>query len=104
MQRQKDEYETATKNIQNPIKLKKRKQEIFQYPEDIPEIAALFAHLNKDEMPRNFRKIASTNPEGFGNTRIVNEAAFEKLEPYSGFAFFEAIKRGQKVATYNSLS
>lgn len=104
MQRQREEYEKATKDIQNPIKLKKRKQEIFQYPEDIPDIAALFTHLNKEQMPRKFRKIALTNPEGFGNTKIVKEAAFEKLERYSEFAFSEATKRGQKVTTYNSLS
>lgn len=90
-QRAKD-YEEAKKTITDREKLKERLKEIFQYPEKIPEVAALLEHLSTDQMPRKFRE-TKTNSLGFKNESIVDYASFEKLEVYNDALFLGNSKR-----------
>lgn len=94
--RQLEEYKEAKRTISDEITLKKKLAEIFPFPENIPEIAALFSHLSTESRPRKFRS-NGRNKLGFGNIEIDNPAAFENLDYYSDFVFRPPAKRGKKV-------
>lgn len=73
--------------------MNERAKEIFLFPENIPEVEALFDHLSTDQLPRKFRE-TSSNRDGF--TKIVNAASFENLDKYCNVAAWKR-KKGHRV-------
>lgn len=97
LQQQFNDYEKARKSLKDLKQLEERKEQIFKYPEDIPEIAALFDHLDAEQMPRKFRKILTKNPLGFENAKIIDFTSFEQLPSYRDVVLWARMKKGQKV-------
>lgn len=103
LQQQLNDYEKAEQSLNDPKQLKERKEQIFKYPEDIPEIAALFDHLNGEQMPRKFRKILTKNPLGFENTKINDFNSFERLPSYRDVPLWGPKKKGHKVCKLHNV-
>lgn len=103
LKQQNDEYEQAMKEfVENGSDdesskelLQQKKLKMFQFPEDIPEIAGLFSRISLSNEPRKFRK-TSSNVQGFAKN-VNNVAEFEKLERYDGFTYVGGKKKTEKV-------